>query len=373
VATTTRSQLALASAFSGAASRYWLGVFPLVGREVRVWRARAGQIHDPVLRHLALRTQHLEHGNYEGAAAYATLVPSAYRAQVVRAVVAFQTTYDYVDTLSEQASVDPVANGRQLHLALVSALEIGTAQPDYYRHCERHDDGYISNLVQACRDALRALPSYAVVAASAVRAASGIVAYQSLNHERAGGPPRALARWGATMIPAGSGLRWWEAAAGCASSMTVFALIAAAAKPGLNGAETAATEVAYIPWVSALHVLLDSLIDRAKDLEQGHHNLIGHYSSSAEAAHRLGWITTRAMQATEALPDGARHATILAAMTSFYLSSPTASAPAASLAAEQVRRSMGAMVAPTMAVLRARRAVDHLSQRRPGMLSRAPR
>ena len=58
-----------------------------MGREVRVWRARAGQIHDPVLRHLALRTQHLEHGNYEGAAAYATLVPSAYRAQVVRAVV----------------------------------------------------------------------------------------------------------------------------------------------------------------------------------------------------------------------------------------------------------------------------------------------
>jgi tetraprenyl-beta-curcumene synthase len=292
---------------------------------------------------------------------------------VVRAVVAFQTTYDYVDTLSEQASVDPIANGRQLHLALVSALEIGTVQPDYYRHCKRHDDGYISNLVQTCRDALRALPSYTAVAASAVRAASGIVAYQSLNHDQAGGPPRALARWGARVTPAGSGLRWWEAAAGCASSMTVFALIAAAAKPELSEAETAATEVAYTPWVSALHVLLDSLIDRAKDLEHGHHNLIGHYSSSAEAAHRLGWIAAHAMQATEALPDGARHATILAAMTSFYLSAPGASAPGANSAAERVRRSMGAIAVPTMVVLRARRTVNSLAQRRPGILSPAPR
>lgn len=353
---TTRSQLALAGAFAGAASRYWLGVFPLVGREIRVWRARAGQIHDPVLRHLALRTQLVEHGNYEGAAAYATLVPSAYRARVVRAVVAFQTTYDYVDTLSEQPNADPVANGRQLHLALISALDLETAQPDYYQHCEHHDNGYIRNLVQTCRDALGALPSYAAVAQPAVLAASGIVTYQSLNHEQAGDGPRALARWGAGVAPPGSGLRWWEAAAGCASSMTVFALIAAAAKPELSSAETTVTQKAYSPWISALHVLLDSLVDRAKDLEHGHHNLIDHYSSPSEAAHRLGWIATRAMHAAEALPDGARHTLILAAMASFYLSASTSAAPGTILAAQRVLETMGTFATPTMAVLKVRRA-----------------
>ncbi|HSZ14653.1 MAG TPA: DUF2600 family protein [Solirubrobacteraceae bacterium] len=361
VAATRRSRLSVASAFAGAASRYWLGVFPLVGRELRRWQERAQEIPDPVLRRLALLTQRVERGNYEGAAAYATLVPRAYRARVVRAVVAFQTTYDYVDTLSEQPSADPIANGRQLHMALMTSLDPQREHPDYYRHSSSdRDNGYIIQLVQTCREALCALPSYAVVAQPALRAASTIVAYQSLNHEESSDRPRALAQWGAAIAPPDSGLRWWEAAAGGASSMTVFALVAAAARPGLGAAETEATHDAYFPWVSALHVLLDSLVDRTKDLEHGHHNLIDHYTSPAEAAQRLSWIAARAVQAAEALPDGARHAMIVAAMTSFYLSMQTTAAPGTLLATERVLEAMGELATPTMTVLRARHAAARL-------------
>lgn len=342
--------------FANTAGRYWLSVFPHVRRELRQWRARAAQIHDPVLRRLALLTQRDEQGNLEGAAAYAVLVPRAYRARVVRAVIAFQATYDYVDTLAEQPSADPVVNGRQLHLALLTALDPGAGHPDYYRHHgKRQDGGYIRKLVDTCRAALVALPSYGVVAQPALRAAGNIVAYQSLNHEQ-GERPQALARWGASVIPPGSGLRWWEAAAGGASSLTVFALIAAAARPGLSTIETTATLDAYRPWISALHVLLDSLIDRAQDLEQSNRNLIDLYSSPAEAAHRLEWIAARAAHAAESLPDGARHALIVAAMTSYYLSAPDAAAPGTVLVARRVLERMGTLARPTMAVLRARRA-----------------
>jgi tetraprenyl-beta-curcumene synthase len=352
----------LASAFAGAATRYWFGVFPLLGRELRHWREQAHAIPDPALRRLALITQSSERGNYEGAAAYAVLVPRAYRARVVRALVAFQTTYDYVDTLSEQPSHDPVANGRQLHLALLRALDPGSEHSDYYEHSTSgRDNGYIRALVQTCRAALCTLPSYAAVAQPALHAAGMIVAYQSLNHEEATDGPRALAQWGAAVTPPNSGLRWWEAAAGGASSMTVFALLAAAAKPGLGAAEIAATQDAYAPWISALHVLLDSLVDRAKDLEHGHHNLIDHYTSPAEAASRLGWIAARAVQGAESLPYGAYHALIVAAMTSFYLSAPAASAPSASPTAQPLLEMMGPLAKPTMAVLRTRRTAERLA------------
>jgi tetraprenyl-beta-curcumene synthase len=362
VASTRRSHLSLASAFAGSASRYWLGVFPLVGRELSHWHERACQIPDPMLRQLALITQRVERGNYEGAAAYAVLVPRAYRARVVRAVVAFQATYDYVDTLSEQPSADPIANGRRLHSALLTALDPGSDHADYYEYSsESRDNGYIRQLVQTCRDALRALPSYPTVAQPALRAASMIVAYQSLNHEEVSDRPRALAEWGAAVAPAGSGLRWWEAAAGGASSMTVFALIAAAARPELSDEETTATHQAYFPWVSALHVLLDSLVDRAKDREHGHHNLIDHYASAGEATNRLEWIAARAVQGAEALPDGARHALIVASMTSFYLSAPTSDDAGSVLATRRVLEAMGAVAAPTMAVHRARRAAGRFT------------
>src|ERR1700734_3798639 len=108
MAAPTRSRLAMASVFAGAASRYWLGVFPLLTREMRHWHERARAIPDPVLRRLALITQETEQGNLEGAAAFAVLAPRAHRARVVRAVVAFQAVYDYVDTLAEQPCEDPV-------------------------------------------------------------------------------------------------------------------------------------------------------------------------------------------------------------------------------------------------------------------------
>jgi tetraprenyl-beta-curcumene synthase len=351
----------LTSVFAGAASRYWLGVFPLLIRELHHWHERAREIPDPALRRLALVTQTSERGNLEGAAAFAVLVPRIHRVRVVRAVVAFQAIYDYIDTLAEQPSADPVANGHQLHLALVTALDPRGHHPDYYQHAlGSRDNGYIRNLIDTCRFAFGALPSHASVIEPALRSVRRMVAYQSLNHCSRVDARGGLAGWAAGLTPPGSGLRWWETAAGAASSLTVFALIAAAAQPMLAAGDAAVTEGAYFPWIGALHVLLDSLVDRACDLELGQHCLIDHYASGEEAATRLSTIAAHATRATELLPRGVEHATILAAMVSFYLSAPTASEPATALVKRRLLETMGTLATPTMAVLRTRRAADRL-------------
>ena len=232
----TGSRIALASAFAGAASRYWLGVFPLLSRELRHWHDRAREIPDPVLRRHALLTQKSERGNLEGAAAFAVLAPRAHRACVLRAVVAFQATYDYIDTLAEQPCADPVANGHQLHMALLAALEPDGEHADYYEHSAgARDDGYMRKLVDRCRFALRALPSYPSVADSALRCARRMVAYQALNHGENSEARGALAEWASNLTPADTGLRWWETAAAAASSLSVFALIAAGPRAGPGG------------------------------------------------------------------------------------------------------------------------------------------
>jgi tetraprenyl-beta-curcumene synthase len=361
VAAPRRSRLALAQAFAGAATKYWLGVFPQVGRELDHWRRRAQQIPDPVLRQLALVTQSSERGNLEGAAAFAVLAPRAHRARVVRAVVAFQATYDYIDTLAEQPSRDPVANGQQLHLALLTALEPGSEHHDYYMHSDgSQDNGYIRNLIDTCRSAFGALPSYTSVADGALRAARRMIAYQSLIHDPKDRSQTALALWACGETPIGTGLRWWETAAGAASSLGVFALIAAAGSPLLSAGETIALERAYFPWIGALHVLLDSLIDRSADLETGHHSLVDHYASIDEAANRLSTIAGHAVHATEMLSDSLQHSMILAAMISFYLSAPYASVSEWRPVSRQVLEAMGSLATPTMLVLRARRAADGL-------------
>jgi tetraprenyl-beta-curcumene synthase len=365
-------QLELAGAFAGAASGYWLDVFPRLRREVHRWRERADSIPDPVLRRFALETLEGERGNLEGAAAFAVLAPAEERERVLCAVVAFQAVYDFADTLVEQPGRDAAARGRRLHGALLRALAPGSGHEDYLA-CELHrdDGGYVRALVDGCRQQLRKLPSYELATAAALRAAARMVSYQCLIHDERGAAAPELARWARSIAPTGAPLRWWETAAAGASSLGVFALIAAAARANVDARELALTERAYFPWVGALHVMLDSLADRAADELSGHHSLVGHYASTEEAADRLGAIATRSLSATASLAAGRRHELILAAMASFYLSSPGAATAPGLLVGARVGEALGAIARPSMAVLRLRRRAGRFRHRAARPASRA--
>jgi len=364
-----RRPLSEANAFLRAAGTYWLEVFPHVKQEVRYWRRRAARVRDKRLARLALETQMHERGNLEGAAVFALLAPRRLRAEVVRAAVSFQALYDFLDTLAELPVADPVANGRRLHAALLAALEPGAStRGGFLEHCgfEEADGGYVEELIAACQDALAALPAYAHVAGPARAAAVRMVDYQSFNHF-ATGEPLQIRRWGSSIAPAGSGLRWWEAAAGAASSLGVFALLAAAASPNFNSPAAAETAEAYFPWVGALHVLLDSLVDFERDLDCGDHSLVSHYSSAGEAAERLGAI---AAEAAERLCElGRTHSLILSAMAGFYLSRPAARGDFAAPAAARIVDELGPWTGPAIAVSRARRTARVLSRKSSSGLS----
>jgi tetraprenyl-beta-curcumene synthase len=349
-----RERFGLGRVFVLAALRYWLTVFPRVRRELARRRGFAAGIDDPVLQRLALGALD-KRGNVEGAAAFAAFVPRRRRGAVVRALVALQMAYDYADLLSEQPCLDPVANGRRLHTALVVALDPGGAHPDYYEHCPWRDgSGYLEGIVDGACAALEELPSYAAVAARARSAAAGIVDFQSLS---LGGPDGggALAWYAREQTPCGSGLFWWETAAAGGSSLGLYAMIAAAAGPSVDRCELEAIEGAYFPWVGAFHSLLDSLVDEAEDAAIGQLSLVGCYASREQAAARLGWIAERAASQARELPCGRRHAVLVAGMAGYYLSAPEASAPGALALSRAVRGAVGGPVGPSLLVFDLRR------------------
>ncbi len=355
-----RSRLAQANAFAACALAYWLHIFPHAHREIRRWRDRAQAVPDRRLRDLALATQRGERGNLEGAAAFAVLAPRRRRAAVVRAAIAFQAAYDFVDTLAEQPCADPEAHARRLHLVLLAALDDDGHGGEAAVWLGGEDGGYLDAIAEACRTSLRELPSYPLVRAACLRAARRMVAYQSLTH--AGESRRgAMRAWSQRLVAPSSELRWWETAAGAASSLSVFALIAASARPGLRAPQVKELEHTYFPLVGALHVLLDSLVDSAADERSGHHSLVSHYESAAVEAERLAMLARATRAELRSLPLGGRHEAVLVAMVCFYLSgcNPAEAAPGGR--AEVVQRAIlaqtGPLAGPAMAVLRMRRAL----------------
>jgi tetraprenyl-beta-curcumene synthase len=351
----------LATAFFSAAHCYWLNVFPRVQHELDYWHRRASEIPDPKLRRLALDAHRTKWCNVEGAAAFATLAPSAYRYAAIKVLVTFQAAYDYADTLTEQPQDDPIANGRLLHQPLLVALSGIAKHPDYYAHSRLNEDGgYLRALTDGCRNAFEELPAHAMVAPAVRRAAERIVTYQSLNHS-GGGTHDALARWAQNETPCGTGLRWWETSAACASSLTALALLSAAANPTLEAEDVVAIESAYHPWVGVLHTLLDSLVDWSEDEFAGQPSLLDRYDSITELTEMMRTFAQRSREVIEPLPQARRHAVLLAGMTGLYLAAPEAHTPRTKCVTDGVLDAMEDLMRPTLLVMRVRREIRDIA------------
>ncbi len=334
---------------------YRRSIVPRVRRELRRWERVAEAIPDPTLRGHALAALREKGLNVEATSVFAILAPRSYRGAAVVAMAAFQVAVDYLDSLGEQCSADPLADGLQLHQALSDALTPGMPVAEWYRlHPQREDGGYLQALVATCRQTVHTLPSHASALPLARRAAERCGEGQSYTHAAAHGGTEGLEAW-ASRQECPAGYLWWEIAAGASSSVAAHALIAAAADPKSTEEEAALIDAVYFPAIGALTVLLDDLVDLDDDVACGAHNYMTYYASNLLAADRLALMTSRARAATAKLRHGARNAAILSGVVGFYLSTPGARTRYAGPIRNRMIGSLGFAVRPILAVMRFQR------------------
>lgn len=360
------------AALASVMARFFLLVYPLVRGQLRAWEATASAIPDPALRTQALSTLQSERLSAAGAALFAATAPRRRDPQLVRALVAYQLICDYLDTLAEQPSADPVANGAQLHRALADAVADRPLADHYALHRARDDGGYLAALVGACRDGCATLPAYARVRAAALREARRNEV-QGINHAGAGVREPALRRWaaGVRADAAAGDARWFELAAAGSSSLAVLALIAAAADPATTSEHAERVRSAYFPWIEALSTLLDSVADREHDARSGELSFVDQYASRAAEVARLQEIVARAIAGARELPNGERHVVLVVGMIAMHLSEATAWLPSAQPTTRAVLGAADSVATPLLLLLlrtwrrmaaeRARTAVDEVA------------
>ena len=326
-------------------------------REAAGWRRRALAIPDPTLRAGALHSLDHKAGFVHGAALFATL-PRRRSRPLVRALVAYELIIDYLDEVHERHPT--VANGLRLHRALADAVSLEQPGCGYYRHHPTGDDGgFLLALVDACRDGCAQLPAFDRVE-QAVAAAARRSAVLGLNH--ADDPlarDRLLQEWAARERPS-SALAWFESSAAASASLSVLALLAAAADPP-DGRGLAQVEAAYDPWPLLTATMLDSYADLAADEASGAHSYLLHYDSHAAAVARLHECVSTSMRLARALPDGGRHAVVVGCMIALFLSSDGANSPDLRETTRALARSGGSLVRLLVPILRIWRRVHRQS------------
>lgn len=349
--------------FAWLACGYWGQVFPLARYELRNWRALAEAIPDAELRRHALETHRAKGTHSEGAAAFAVLAPLRDRRMVVRALTAFQALYDYLDTLSEQPGSDPLANGWRLHGALIAAVDPDEPIRDFYAlHPQGDDGGYVGTLIAACRRACCSLAGFPAVAdqvrAAAVRAMESQGYHHALTLRDPPLAPALVERWAAGRRAGDATFYWWETLGAAGSSLAILALLAVAARPSLRRADADAIACLYYPWGGALLGLMDSLADQVGDTAGGQHSLTGRYRTRAEASERLRVVAARSIELARGVPDGRRHALIIAAMACFFATEPHAVVDDARTGSRAALTALGDVALLPLLVLRLRRRLE---------------
>jgi tetraprenyl-beta-curcumene synthase len=331
-------------------------------REVAQWRALAQLIPDDALRQDALEAIDHKRGNLDGAVLFSTLAQRRSR-DLVRVLVAFELLADFLDCTSERGAFVGVANGAQLHRALVEALDPRLAVSDYYRHHPWGDDGgFLDALVRTCRETCVRLPSFDVTRPFLARAAE-LAQVLALNHEEdAELRDRLLRAWALTHFPDDDGLAWFELTGGASAWLTIHALLALSAEP-CDAGDARAIYRAYLPWISLLGTLLDSYGDQDADSREGAHRYVGHYASPEAAAQRLGEVTRRALAEASSLRHGARHRVLVCAMAAMYLSKDSVREPMWRAQTRSLVRSGGPLTRLLVPALRAWRVVHHQQAR----------
>ncbi len=165
-------------------------------------------------------------------------------------LVAYQVMWDFLDSISERGACAGHANGRQLHRALIEALDPDAPISDYYRyHPWKDDGGYLLALVETCRRICAELPSYRQVRQLMLRGVERC-AIQYLNHEP---EPRrrdaALKEWAERESADEHKLDWFELTAAAGAFMP-HVLLALAAEPSCEQHELTAVHSVYFPWIS---------------------------------------------------------------------------------------------------------------------------
>jgi tetraprenyl-beta-curcumene synthase len=328
---------------------------------LRSWEARAAEIPDPHLKHLAVEKLHSERFNVEVAAMIATIAPTDHRGRAVEAIVALQVMYDFLDALTEQPVPDRIRVGLQQSGAFVDALNVcSSPKRDYYAdRVGASDGGYLEDLSLTVRDALLSLPAVDAISeilpACAARCAEAQVRVHAVPDVGLG----QLERW-AGREARNTELEWREWLFGAMGSVVAaHALIALAADRRATVAQAGQLDSTYLS-LCVLTTALDHLVDHERDVLAGEESYLGLYSSRHDLARQIAQVTRRVLERMRKIPNGPHHAMMLSGVIAYYTSQPSAMGEFARPVTVHIRDQLRPLITPTLATMHAWRVAKSL-------------
>ncbi|WP_234987227.1 tetraprenyl-beta-curcumene synthase family protein [Bacillus sinesaloumensis] len=295
-------------------------VFPIVHRELAVWKKKAESIPNEELRKQALASIHSKTFHCEGGAILA-LLSGGHIKDCIRFIVAYQTISDYLDNLCDRStSLDP-NDFRSLHDSMPDALKPGQTTKNYYQFRDEQDDGgYLESLVTTCQDVLQNIKHYEKIADYLHELSSYYCDLQIHKHVKVEERVSRLEKWFKNHQANLPNMEWYEFSACSGSTLGIFCLVAYAFHEEFEEEIAIKVRNGYFPYIQGLHILLDYFIDQEEDRKGGDLNFCFYYPHENELVNRIQHFIHEADKHTAGLPNEKFHRLINRGLLGVYLS-----------------------------------------------------
>lgn len=299
-------------------------VWPEVDCRLNEYRNLLQSAEDTVLVEQALSSMKNKRFHAIGGSVY-SLYPDVDLLSAVKFIVSLQTISDYLDNLCDRAGIFDELSFRQLHLAMLDAVDPSLDISDYYLYYPyKSDNGYLRALVKECRNEVMKLPAYDVVKGRIKRLAELYSSLQTYKHLSLDIREDKLNSWTDNYKSDYPDINSWEFSAATGSTLGMFVLFAAAHNPNLTEEEASLIDSAYFPWISALHILLDYYIDSDEDKKAEDLNFTHYYNGLEQCGQRLSYFIEHSINSCLMLRHPSFHLTVIRGILAMYLTDPKA-------------------------------------------------
>lgn len=212
-------------------------------------------------------------------------------------IISFQTIVQYLNTICIRSSTNTEPFLRLIFSALKDALNLrNDSYEQYFTFFPSKDDnGYLTILVEKCRQKMRMLPSYDVIRD---HLAAFLALFIDLQLTKFSSDDNAkevnLTNWSLAHGQKYPELSNWEFCMAIDSTLSIQLLLALATVPNLAEQNAENLNTAFFPWVCCIQKILEGYINYNDDLFSGNLNYDFYYENLKEYEDRIIFFMKKA-------------------------------------------------------------------------------
>ncbi len=283
-------------------SKYNKIIHPIAAKRLKEYQTYSKRINKLTIKANARAA--LEKNRFDMAVSSVCLLyPNINTAMAADVVFSFQVLLQYLNTICLNSSTSTESFLRLIFSSLRDALNLRTdSYENYFTFFpSKDDDGYLTLLVEKCRQKVLLLPSYDIVRD---HLSAFLALYTDLQITKFSSDDNAkevnLMNWSSAHGQKYPELSNWEFCMAIDSPLNIEFLLSLATIEDLTEQKTEAVQNAFFPWVCCIQKILEGYIYYNDDLTSGIINYDFYYENLKEYETRIVYFISKAVKSRTA-------------------------------------------------------------------------